>query len=64
MNIGLVANLAKPDAAETLADLARVARELRVTLVARDRETARLAPGARVVSPARFGKAVGVLVLD
>ena len=62
MNIGLVANLAKPDAAETLADLARVARELRVTLVARDRETARLAPGARVVSPARFGKAVDLLL--
>ena len=62
MNIGIFANLAKPAAESTLADLARAARELGVALVACDRETARLAPGARLVSPARFGKAVDLLL--
>jgi NAD+ kinase len=62
MNIGLFANLAKPAAASTLADLARTARELGVHLVACDKETVRLAPGARLVTPARFGKAVDALL--
>jgi NAD+ kinase len=62
MNIGIFANLAKPDAAATLADLARAARDLRVTLVACDKATARLAPGAKLVSPARFGKTVDLLL--
>lgn len=62
MNIGLFANLAKPAAASTLAELARAARELGVQLVACDKETLRLAPGAKLVSPARFGKAVDVLL--
>jgi NAD+ kinase len=62
MNIGIFANLAKPAAESTLADLARTARELRVTLIACDKETARLAPGAKLVSPARFGKSVDLLL--
>ena len=62
MNIGIFANLAKPAAESTLADLARAARELGVALVACDKDTARLAPGARLVSPARFGKAVDLLL--
>ena len=62
MNIGIFANLAKPAAESTLADLARAARELGVGLVACDKETARLAPGARLVSPARFGKSVDLLL--
>ena len=62
MNIGIVANLAKPAAAATLGELARIARELRITLVACDRETARLTPGARLVSNTRFGKTVDLLL--
>ena len=62
MNIGVFANLAKPAAASTLADLARTAKELEVTLVTCDRATARLAPGARCVAPARFGRTVDVLL--
>ena len=62
MNIGVFANLAKPAAASTLADLARTAKELEVTLVTCDRATARLAPGARHVAPARFGRTVDVLL--
>ena len=62
MNVGVIANLAKPDAAATLADLARTARELRVALVACDQATARLAPGVKLVSPARFGKTVDLLL--
>jgi len=62
MNIGIIANRSKPAAASTLAELALAARELGITLVACDPETARLAPGAKVVSPARFGKAVDLLL--
>ena len=62
MNVGILANLAKPDAGATLAELAKAARELRVALVACDKATARLAPGARLVSPARFGKSVDLLL--
>lgn len=62
MNIGVFANLAKPDAESALADLASAARELRVKLVACDKETARHLPGGRLVAPARFGKAVDVLL--
>ena len=62
MNIGIFANLAKKDAEATLAVLARAAKELKVTLVACDKETARLAPGAKRVSPARFGKSVDLLL--
>ncbi|HPC58989.1 MAG TPA: NAD(+)/NADH kinase, partial [Kiritimatiellia bacterium] len=62
MNIGIIANRSKPAAASTLAELALAARELGVTLIACDPETARLAPGAKVVSPARFGKAVDLLL--
>lgn len=62
MNAGIVANLAKSAAAETLAELAAAARDLRVGLVACDPETARLAPGCRLVSSARFGKTVDVLL--
>lgn len=63
MNIGIFANLAKPAAESALADLALAARELRgVTLVACDKETARLLPGSKLVAPSRFGKAVDVLL--
>lgn len=62
MNIGIFANLAKPDAAATLADLAQAARELRANLVACDKATVRLAPGARLVTPARFGKSINLLL--
>ncbi len=62
MNVGLFANLAKPAAASTLAELARATRELGIQLVACDKETARLAPGARLVSPARFGRAVDIVL--
>lgn len=62
MNVGIFANLAKPAAESVLADLARAARELRVALVACDKQTARLLPGAKLVAPARFGKAVDVLL--
>ncbi len=62
MNIGVFANLAKPAAGSTLADLARTAYELRVGLVACDKETARLAPGSKLIAPSRFGKAVDVLL--
>lgn len=62
MNIGVIANLAKPAAAATLGELARVAGELGATLVACDRQTARLAPGARFVTPARLAKAVDVAI--
>ncbi len=62
MNIGIFANLAKPDAASVLADLAKTARELDIALVACDKATARLAPGARLVPPSRFGNAVDVLL--
>jgi NAD+ kinase len=62
MKIGIFANLAKPAASATLAELARTARDLRITLVACDPDTARLAPGAKLVAPARFGKAVDLLL--
>ena len=62
MNIGIFANLAKPDAEATLAELAAAARDLPVSLVVCDRETARLVPGAKLVSPSRFGKAVDLLL--
>jgi NAD+ kinase len=62
MNIGIFANLAKPAAEATLADLAAAARDLRVSLVACDKETARLAPGAKLVAPSRFGKSVDMLL--
>ncbi len=62
MNIGIFANLAKPAAESALADLARAARDLRVTLLACDPETARRLPGGKQVAPARFGKAVDVLL--
>jgi NAD+ kinase len=62
MNIGIFANLAKSAAGSTLADLAKTARELRLSLVVCDRDTARLAPGAKLVSPSRFGKAVDLLL--
>lgn len=62
MNVGIFANLAKPAAESTLADLARVARELRVGLVVCDKATARLLPGAKLVAPSRFGRAVDVLL--
>lgn len=62
MNAGIFANLAKPDAEATLADLAKAARELKVSLVACDKKTAQWAPGARLVSPARFGKSIDLLL--
>ena len=62
MKIGIFANLAKPAAAATLGDLARAARELGLALIACDKETARLAPGARLIPPARFGRTVDVLL--
>ena len=62
MNIGIFANLAKPDAVATLAELARVARELDILLFACDKATARLAPGARLLPPSRFGKAIDLLL--
>ncbi|HAL92717.1 MAG TPA: NAD(+) kinase [Verrucomicrobia bacterium] len=62
MNIGIFANLAKPAAESALADLALAARELDVTLVACDKETARHLPGAKLVTHARFGKTVDVLL--
>ena len=62
MNVGLVANLAKPTADATLAELSASARELGISLIACDRETARLAPGAKLVPASRFGKAVDVLL--
>ena len=62
MNVGIFANLAKPAAEATLADLAVAARGLQVQLVACDRETARRLPGAKLVAPARFGKSVDRLL--
>ena len=62
MNIGIFANLAKPDAEATLAELAAAARDLPVSLVVCDREPARLVPGAKRVAPTRFGKAVDLLL--
>jgi len=62
MKIGIFANLAKPAAAAVLGELAAIAPRLGVTLVACDKDTARLAPGARLVSPSRFGKAVSAVL--
>jgi NAD+ kinase len=62
MNVGIFANLAKPAAAATLAELARAARELRISLVVCDKATARHLPGAKFVAPARFGKTVDLLL--
>lgn len=62
MNIGVYANLAKPAAAATLADLARSASDLGVKLVVCNEETLRLTPGAKLVTPARFGKAIDWLM--
>jgi len=62
MNIGLFANLSKPAAKSTLADLAKAARELKISLVVCDKPTARLVPGAKWVAPARFGKSVHLLL--
>lgn len=62
MNIGIFANLTKPAAAGTLADLARGARDLGVKLVVCDEATARLTPGAKLATPARFGKAIDWLL--
>ncbi|MDD2240980.1 MAG: NAD(+)/NADH kinase [Kiritimatiellae bacterium] len=62
MNIGIFANLDKPAAAATLADLATSASDLGVKLVVCNAETARLTPGAKQVAPARFGKAIDWLL--
>ena len=62
MNVGIVANLAKPAAAATLAELAQSARELGIRLVVSDKATARLAPGARLAPPARFRKTLDALL--
>ena len=62
MNIGIFANPAKPAAASTLTELCAVARELGIRLVACDKGTARLAPGCKLVAPARFGRTVDLLV--
>ncbi|HPC20390.1 MAG: NAD(+)/NADH kinase [Kiritimatiellae bacterium] len=62
MKIGIFANPAKPAAASTLAEFCAVARELGVRLVACDPNTARLAPTARQVAPARFGASIDLLV--
>ncbi|HPY62299.1 MAG TPA: NAD(+)/NADH kinase [Kiritimatiellia bacterium] len=62
MKIGIVANLSKPAAAATLAALAAAARELRVSFVVGDPEVRRHLPQAKLVAPARFGKAVDVLL--
>lgn len=62
MNIGIFANLAKPAAELTLTDLAKTARELNIHLVVCDKATARRLPGARLVSPVRFGKSIDLLV--
>ncbi len=62
MNIGLFANLSKPAAESTLAALAEAASERKVTLVVCDKPTARLVPGAKLVTPARFGKSVNLLL--
>ena len=62
MKIGIFANMAKPAAESTLADLAGAARQLRINLVACDRETARHLPGARLVSASRFGKTVDLML--
>ena len=62
MNIGIFANMAKPAATATLTDLAAAARELKIHLVACDQETMRHLPGAKLVSPLRFGKTVDLLL--
>ncbi len=62
MNVGIFANMAKPAAESTLADLAAAARELQIRLVACDKETARHLPGAKLVSPLRFGKSIDLLL--
>ena len=62
MNVGIFANMAKPAAASTLADLAAAARELKLRLVACDRATLRHLPGARYVPPARFGRSIDLLL--
>jgi len=62
MNIGLFANLTKPAAENTLAALAKAAQKLGITLVVCDTPTSRLVPGAKRVTPARFGKAVNLLL--
>lgn len=62
MNIGIFANLDKPNAAAVLADLSRAARELDISLFACDRKTARLAPGSTFAPPSRFGKTIDLLL--
>jgi len=62
MNIGLFANLTKPAASSTLASLANAADKAGITLVVCDTPTRRLVPGAKYVTPARFGKSVNLLL--
>ena len=62
MKIGIFANLSKPAADSTLADLAQAAKELRIPLLTCDKETARRIPGAKRVAPSRFGQAVDLLL--
>ena len=62
MNIGIFANLTKPAAESTLADLAAAAHDLHLDLVTCDRETLHYLPGARLVAQSRFGKAIDLLL--
>ena len=59
MNVGIFANMAKPAAASTLADLAAAARELKLRLVACDRATLPLV-GKPPSCSARISPAAGV----
>ncbi len=62
MKIGIIANLTKSAAVPTLVELSRAARELDLQLVACDRDAVRRMPGARLVTPARFGSAVDLVL--
>lgn len=61
MKIGIFANLEKPAAAQTLAALAEEARRQRQTLCVMDAATAKLLPGAKVMSAAHFIRNIDVL---
>ncbi len=59
--IGVVANLAKPQAAAVLAQVAETARRLRLRIAA-DPATARMIPGARRIQPAAFSRGLDAVL--
>ena len=62
MNVGIYANLSKPDAAVTLQALAHSARQLGITLVACNPATAHLADNCRLVAPNQLGQTADILL--